>query len=125
MHLKQKDKNVNFLIKTFAIIGFIFTSLFSYGLYLDIKAMDKTKGGYESPYENVKGEILDWDNMDLTSTGLVQRGHIVNFIVNATTGMISIELFGFSYEARKLSPRAIKVHKPREAFIKRGFSPNF
>ena len=116
---------MNFLIKTFASIGLLFTIMFSYGLYLDIKAMDKTQGGYEAPYESVSGEILDWESMDLTSTGLVQRGHVLNFIVNATTGMISLELFGFIYEARKLSPRAIKVHKPKEAFLKRGFTPEF
>jgi len=87
--------------------------------------MDETQGGYEAPYTGVTGEIIDWDTMDLTSTGLVRRGHLVNFIVNGTTGMISLEMFGIAYEARKLSPRAINVHKPREAFISRGFNPEF
>lgn len=100
-------------------------TLWSYGLYLDIQKMDETQGGYEAPYTGVTGEIIKWDDMDLTSSGLVRRGHVVNFIVNGTTGMISLEMFGFSYEARKLSARAIKVHKPREAFIRRGFKPEF
>jgi len=116
---------LNFLLKIFASIGFLFVTFWSYGLYLDIQRMDETQGGYESPYTGVTGKILDWDDMDLTSTGLVRRGHVVNFIVNGTTGMISLEMFGFSYEARKLSSRAIKVHKPREAFIRRGFKPEF
>jgi len=87
--------------------------------------MDKTQGGYEFPYTDVTGEIIDWQSMDLSSSGLVRRGHVLDFIVNGTTGMISLEMFGFTYEARKLSPRAIQVHKPREAFIKRGFKPEF
>ena len=87
--------------------------------------MDHTQGGYEAPYIGVTGETIDWEAMDLTSTGLVRRGHVLNFIVNGTTGMISLEMFGFAYEARNLSPRAIKVHKPREAFIRRGFKPEF
>ncbi|WP_194435370.1 hypothetical protein [Vibrio fluminensis] len=92
--------------------------------------MDRTEGGYEPPYSEVTGETINWDEMDLTSTGLVRRGlvrrgYVVNFIVNGTTGMISLELFGITFEARKLSERAIIVHKPREAFIKRGFNPEF
>tara|TARA_B110000037_G_C16672736_1_gene323364 strand:+ start:292 stop:483 length:192 start_codon:yes stop_codon:yes gene_type:complete len=61
--------------------------------------------------------------MDLTSTGFVRCGHVLNFIVNGTMGMISLEFLGFTFEARKLSERAIIVHKPRDAFIKRGFNP--
>jgi hypothetical protein len=116
---------VAILLKIFSFIGFLSVLLVSVALYLDIKEMDKTDGGYEPPYEGVTGETLDWDGMDLTSTGLVRRGHVLNFIVNGTTGMISLEFFGFAFEARKLSERAIIVHKPREAFIKRGFNPEF
>ena len=63
--------------------------------------------------------------MDLSSTGLVRRGYVLNFLVNGTTGMISLELLGIPFEARKLSERAVIVHKPKEAFIRRGFSPEF
>jgi len=94
-------------------------------LYFDIKAMDKTDGGYQPPYTDVTGEIIDWDSMDLTATGLVRRGHVINFIVNGTTGMISLQLFGIEFEARQLSERAVVVHQPREAFIRRGFKPEF
>jgi len=94
-------------------------------LYLDIKAMDKTDGGYQPPYTDVTGEIIDWDSMDLTATGLVRRGHVINFIVDGTTGMISLQLFGIEFEARQLSERAVVVHQPREAFIRRGFKPEF
>lgn len=113
------------VMKLFSFIGFLVVILLSVALYLDIREMDKTAGGYEPPYTGVTGEIIDWDGMDLTTTGLVRRGHVINFIVNGTTGMISLELFGFEFEARKLSVRAIIVHKPREAFISRGFNPEF
>lgn len=113
------------LRKIFSFIGFLTVVLLSIGLFLDIREMDRTEGGYDPPYSEVTGETINWDEMDLTSTGLVRRGYVVNFIVNGTTGMISLELFGITFEARKLSERAIIVHKPREAFIKRGFNPEF
>ena len=113
------------LLRVFAFIGFVAMILFSVALFLDIKAMDKTDGGYEAPYTGVTGETIDWDVMDLTAAGLVRRGYVLNFIVNGTTGMISLQLLGIEFEARKLSPRAILVHKPKQAFIRRGFKPEF
>lgn len=113
------------LSRLFSLIGFLAVVLLSAALYIDISEMDKTDGGYEPPYTGVSGQTIDWDSMDLTATGLVRRGHVLNFIVNGTTGMISLEFFGFEFEARKLSERAIIVHKPREAFIRRGFKPEF
>ncbi|WP_424946321.1 hypothetical protein [Candidatus Spongiihabitans sp.] len=112
-------------INIFAIIGIALVALISIGLYLDIKEMDRTEGGYEAPFVGETGEPIDWDSMDLSSTGLVRRGYVVDFLVNGTTGMISLEMFGIKFEARKLSERAIVVHKPREAFIRRGFKPQF
>ncbi|NQZ33249.1 MAG: hypothetical protein HRU06_18425 [Oceanospirillaceae bacterium] len=113
------------VLRVFAFIGFVAMILFSVALFLDIKAMDKTDGGYEAPYTGVTGETIDWDVMDLTAAGLVRRGYVLNFIVNGTTGMISLQLLGIEFEARKLSPRAILVHKPKQAFIRRGFKPEF
>ena len=114
------------LLKSFfAVIGFAVTVLFCLALYLDIRAMDRTKGGYQAPYTGVTGETLDWEGMDLTASGVVRRGYVLNFIVNATSGMISLQLLGVEFEARKLSPRAIAVHQPREAFIRLGFTPEF
>ncbi|MGY8872767.1 MAG: hypothetical protein ACKVJE_20235 [Pseudomonadales bacterium] len=101
---------MNILFKLFSVIGFLFVVLFSVALYLDIQEMDKTEGGYEFPYSGATGETLDWDSMDRSSTGLVRRGYVVNFLVHGTTGMISLELFGIPFEARKLSERAIIVH---------------
>ena len=113
------------LLRLFAFIGVSSVIFLSVALYVDIQEMDKTDGGYEYPYEGVTGETIDWQNMDLTASGLVRRGKVLNFLVNGTTGMISLEFLGFTFEARKLSERAIIVHKPREAFIARGFTPEF
>ncbi len=116
---------MNITIKLFSLIGLFFIITLLFGLYLDIKDFDRTKGGYEPPYTGVTGEPVDWNSMDLTSTGLVKRGHIVNVIVNGTTGMISFEIFKMKIDWQVFSDRALIVHKPREALIKRGFKPEF
>lgn len=113
------------VIKTFAVIGVILTLGLLWGLVLDIRDFDRTRGGYEPPYEGVTGEPIDWASLDLTRSGLVKRGYIVNTHVNGTTGMISFEIFKQMIDFRPLSDRAIHVHKAREAFIKRGFNPKF
>ena len=112
-------------IRIFAALGLVFIITFAVGLYLDIRDFDRTEGGYEPPYEGVTGEPVDWDNMDLTATGLVKRGHVVNVIVNGTTGMITFEIFKQKFDWRVFSGRALVVHKPREALFRRGFKPEF
>jgi len=57
--------------------------------------------------------------------GLARRGRVVNTLVNGTTGMISFEIYGVEIPFRPLSPRALAVQKPREAFIAMGFDPQF
>ena len=113
------------IIKIFALIGLLLTTLLFTGLVLDIKNFDRTKGGYNPPYEGITGEPVDWDSMDLTSTGLAKRGYVVNVLVNGTSGMISFEVFKQTFDWRTFSGRALAVHKPREALIKRGFKPEF
>ena len=113
------------IIKIFALLGLLLTILIFTGLVLDIKNFDRTKGGYNPPYEGVTGGPVDWDSMDLTSTGLVKRGHVVNVLVNGTSGMISFEIFRLKFDWRTFSARALVVHKPREGLIKRGFRPEF
>ena len=113
------------IIKMFALLGLILTILIFTGFVLDIKNFDRTKGGYNPPYEGVTGEPVDWDSMDLTSTGLAKRGYVVNVLVNGTSGMISFEIFKQTFDWRTFSGRALVVHKPEEALIKRGFKPEF
>ena len=109
----------------FAIIGLIYFCYFIVGVIIDITTFDQTKGGYEAPYEGWTGTPIDWDNMDQTTTGLVKRGYVIDVHLHGTTGMISFEIWGMSYDWRKPSERAHKVHKPREALQKRGFNPQF
>ncbi len=112
-------------IKFFAVIGAAFLLTLLFGIYLDVKDFDKTKGGYEPPYSGVTGVPVDWDSMDLTPTGLAKRGHVINVLVNGTNGMISFEIFKQKIDWRVFSERALVVHKPREAFIRLGFHPEF
>ena len=113
------------MVKIPGILGFILSALIITGLVLDITDFDRSKGGYTAPYDGVTGEPVDWESMDITPTGLVKRGYVVNVLVNGTTGMISFEVFKQTFDWRPLSERALVVHNPRAAFIKRGFKPEF
>ncbi len=63
--------------------------------------------------------------MDTTSAGLTKRGHVVNVLVDGTTGMISLKIFKQKIDWQVFSDRALVVHKPREVIRKRGFEPEF
>jgi hypothetical protein len=113
------------LLKIFSLVGFISIALLVIGVYLDVKDFDRTKGGYQPPYTGVTGTPVDWGSMDTTSTGLAKRGHVVNVLVDGTTGMISFEIFRQKFDWQVFSDRALVVHKPREALRERGFEPEF
>lgn len=102
------------------MVGLLTTSI-----VLDYQEFDPTKGGYEPPYDDFTGEPIDWSKADLTATGLAKRGRVVNVLINGTTGMISFQTFGQTFEWQKFSPRALAVHKPKQALIERGFTPEF
>lgn len=114
-----------YLFNLLSGIGVLVIALLAFGLYLDVSAFDQTKGGYEAPYEGVTGDPVDWFSMDRTPTGLAKRGHVVNVLVNGSTGMISFEIFKLKIDFQTFSARALIVHKPREAFIALGFKPQF
>ena len=116
---------MTYIVYPFAFIGFAAVVLLSVGLWLDIRDFDTTSGGYEAPYAGVTGEPVDWFAMDKTPSGIAKRGYVVNVLVNATTGMITLEIFGQKIPFRQFSGRALAVHKPREAFIAMGFKPDF
>lgn len=116
---------MKFTLLLFALIGLGSVVVVIVGLFLDVKDFDRTKGGYEAPYLGVTGEPVDWDSMDLTATGLVKRGHVVNVLVDGTTGMISFEILKRKIDWQIFSGRALVVHQPREALIRRGFHPEF
>ncbi|EAR01395.1 hypothetical protein [Maribacter sp. HTCC2170] len=109
----------------FALIGVMVILYGIIGLTLDIISLYQTKGGHEYPYEGWTGKPVDWDALDLTQTGLVKRGYVLDVHVHGTTGMISFGFLGFQKNWQTFSDRALKVHKPKEAFLRRGFDPQF
>ena len=97
-------------IKLFALTGLTLVLIIIAGIYLDIQGFDQTKGGYEPPFIGVIGKPVDWDRMDLTSSGLTKRGYVINVLVNGTTGMISFEIFKQKIDWQVFSERALIVH---------------
>ena len=103
----------------------VLTLLIIIGAASDIATFDRTRGGYEPPYTGHTGQPIDWDEIDVTKTGMARRGHILNTLFDCTSGMLSFEIFGQESPFRKVSERRIVVHKPREVCIERGFQPDF
>lgn len=95
------------------------------GVFLDYRSFDRTSGGYEPPYTDWTGTPIDWAATERTAEGFQQNGRIINSRLNCTTGMITFEVAMFSFDYRVVSPRAIAVHRPREACQDAGFSPQF
>ena len=108
-----------------ALLGLVLTLLIIIGAAIDIASFDRTKGGYEPPYTGYTGQPIDWDEADLTKTGVARRGYVLHTLLNCTSGLISFEIFRQQIPFRKVSERAIVVHKPREACAARGFKPEF
>ena len=71
------------------------------------------------------GTPIDWNAGDMNADGFVRRGRVLNTLLNCTNGIISFQVYGMQINFRKISERAIKVHKPREACIASGFAPEF
>jgi hypothetical protein len=95
------------------------------GFVQDVRSFDRTSGGYEPPYADYTGNPIDWATLEITSEGMVNRGYIVNVRINCTSGMMHFEALGIEVPFRAFSPRALVVHRPREACEERGFSPAF
>lgn len=109
----------------FALVGVVAALLFVTGVVADLRNFDRTRGGYEPPYTGYTGTPTDWRALDTTATGMSYRGRILNVLIDCTSGMITFEWFGLKIPFRKFSPRALAVHKPREACLQRGFEPGF
>lgn len=108
-----------------AVTGGALLAAFAVGLAADIQSFDRTKGGYEAPYEGWTGEPVDWAAVDVTPTGMARRGYVSNTEIDCATGMITVQIFGLDIPFRSFSERALVVHKPREACVARGFDPSF
>ncbi len=110
---------------TFAVIGAAAVTFLAIGFVQDVRAFDRTSGGYEPPYTSYVGEPIDWEELDITRTGMASRGKVVNVLIDCTSGMMTFEAFGMHVPFRKFSDRAHAVHKPREACEERGFETAF
>jgi hypothetical protein len=113
------------LIRSFAAFGALSAVLLVGGFVQDVRSFDGTSGGYEPPYTNYTGEPIDWATLDVTADGMAHRGHVVNVLIDCTSGMMSFEVFKLAVPFRAFSERALAVHKPREACEARGFQPAF
>lgn len=109
----------------FAGLGCLSSVLFLTGLAIDIGNFDNTRGGYEPPYTGWTGSPIDWTTVDTTSTGMARRGYVTNLLVNCTSGLISVQVYGTTIPFRPFSPRALAVHKPHQTCLERGFTPKF
>jgi hypothetical protein len=113
------------LYRVFFALGVALSGVLATGFFLDLSSGDQTRGAYEPPYVGYTGTPINWRVADQTLKGMARRGYVTTMLVNCTTGMISIEIFKQEIEFRVFSPRAIAIHKPREACNERGFEPRF
>lgn len=115
----------SFVVGTFAALGFVLAVLLIGGLVADGLSFDRTSGGYEPPYTGYTGEPIDWEAGHVTNEGFFKDGYVLDLYVNCTTGMVSFEVFQQRWDWRKLSERALVVHRPAEACEQAAFSPRF
>lgn len=115
----------SFAAYTMATLGIATVLLIAIGTIADVRAFDRTSGGYEPPYTDYTGEPIDWDTAFVTPEGMYRPGYVLDTHVDCTTGMISFEFYGLGFDFRELSPRALAVHEPREACQEHGFDPDF
>lgn len=95
-------------------------------LVRDALRIDPTSGGYSAPYDDFEGEPIDWSAQAQTERGFRGEGGIMlNASLNCTSGQIRLHVGPFSIDYRKLSERAIAVHKPHVSCIERGFEPQW
>jgi hypothetical protein len=96
----------NALTRGFAAFGALVAILLVAGFVRDVQSFDRTSGGYEPPYTGYTGEPIDWAHSTSRTTGMAHRGHVVNVLVDCTSGMMSFELF-------KLRSRSASSHPAR------------
>lgn len=121
----RSSRPLRWLRDGLAIVGLAALVGFGTALVTDVRAIDDTSGAYEAPYTGWTGTPIDWSRGAVTSTGIVGRGHVLDTTLDCTTGMFGFELLGFPFDYRTVSPRALAIHRPREACAARGFRPEF
>ena len=87
---------------TFSVIGTLAILALVLGLFMDVKNVDNTQGGYEYPFQGWSGTPIDFSVMYQTKEGLFKKGYVVDQLFNCNT----------------------VVHKPQDECKARGFNPN-
>ncbi len=113
------------LVAAMAVVGTVLAGALITGAALDIARFDQTSGGYEAPYTGWTGTPIDWTDGAVTGDGFLRPGLVIDTYLNCETGMISFELFGARIDFRVVSERAVAVHRPIEACLDAGFTPDF
>lgn len=108
-----------------AIIGAVAILGGSIGVIFDYQDFDRTSGGYDAPYTDWTGTPIDWNAGAVTSDGFYKPGRVIDVSLNCTSGMVTFHAFGFAQDWRKVSPRAIAIHQPRQACEAADFEPQF
>ncbi len=109
----------------FIAVAALLIAMAAAGIVADVSSFDRTRGGYEPPYTDYTGEPVDWTTVETTPSGMRKTGYVMDVTVDCTSGMMHIDVVGVVIPFRKFSPRALVVHKPREACLERGFMPEF
>lgn len=92
----------------------------------DVLRIDPTSGGYAHPYTEFTGEPIDWSAHRLTEAGFRDDGGwLLNTSLDCTTGQIRGHVGPVTFDYRKLSDRAVAIHKPHVACIEAGFDPEW
>ena len=112
-------------VRVLAVIGALSLVVTLVAATLDVREFDRTRGGYDPPYEGWTGTPIDWDAGAVSATGFLDPGRVIDTELDCTSGMITAVVLGVSIDFRVVSPRAIAVHRPREACVDAGFSPEF
>ena len=105
--------------------GVLLIAVLAAAVVADVRSFDRTRGGYEPPYTDYTGEPVDWTSVETTPAGMRKTGYVMDVHVDCTSGMMHVDVLGVVIPFREFSPRALAVHKPREACLERGFTPEF
>jgi hypothetical protein len=111
--------------RVIVFVALVTVLLVATGAALDYRSFDRTRGGYEPPYEGWTGTPIDWGTTERTEHGFRQRGYVVSAHLDCTSGMLTFEVGPFSIDFRTVSARAIAVHQPQAACEAEGFAPRF
>jgi len=67
---------------------------------------------------------INFDQLDLTNTGIVKRGYLLDAHLNCSNGFLGISVFKTRLYYKPLKPKIKEKYKAKQACQKRGFTPN-